>query len=320
MSITKWSKTEEQGYEVLQGENAFICVRLVPERGGKIISLVNKRTGTEWIHRTERPWTALRNGMNWDDGDQGGWDEMFPTIEACSCPDEPWQDKRFPDHGEVWCMPWTYAIEGESLFLQVEGRQIPYRFGKRISLSGSELLLEYEVENPTRHLFSYLWAAHPLLNIRAGMKLEVPPSLNEIEIAYSHGERLGRLSDLNRFPLAEGRNGETVDLSILEEKDKNAGEKYYFTGKLQEGNVRLTDPMSGESMMYRFAPGEVPYLAIWAHYGAFGDYTFAVEPATGYMDSVHRAHELGKVKQVLPGGTNRWALRVELGISRIKGN
>lgn len=312
MSKTLWSTTEEQGYKVLQGENEYICVRIVPERGGKIISLINKITKTEWIHRTERPWTALHYGMNWEEGDQGGWDEMFPTIEACACPDEPWNDMHFPDHGEVWCIPWKYAIEGESLLLIVEGRQVPYRFGKKIFLEGSELHLDYWVENPTLHVFSYLWAAHPLLSIREGMKLEVPPSLGEIEIAYSHGERLGCPFDTNTFPIANGRDGEAVDLSVLEGKDKNAGEKYYFTGKLQDGHVRLTDPSSGESMVYQFSPEDVPYLAMWAHYGAFGDYTFAVEPATGYMDSVHRAHGLGKTKQVLPGATNRWTLRVAI--------
>jgi hypothetical protein len=309
---TIWSTTEEQGYKVLQGENEFICVRIVPERGGKIISLINKSSGTEWIHRTNRSWTALHYGMNWGEGDQGGWDEMFPTIEACACPDDQWQDKHFPDHGEVWCMPWKYAIDGDSLLLQIEGKQVPYLLEKKISLAGNELRLDYGVENPTQHVFSYLWAAHPLLNIREGMKLEVSPSLGEIEIAYSHGERLGSQFDINTFPLAQGRNGELVNLSILEGKDNNAGEKYYFTGKLQEGYVRLTDPSSCESMMYQFSPDEVPYLAIWAHYGAFGDYTFAVEPATGYMDSVQRAHGLGKTKQVLPGATNRWTLRVVL--------
>ncbi|MBB3108150.1 hypothetical protein FHS18_000178 [Paenibacillus phyllosphaerae] len=312
MSRTQWSINEEQGYEVLQGENEFICVRLVPERGGKIVSLVDKRTGREWIHRTNRPWAPLQYGMNWGDGDQGGWDEMFPTIEPCPCPDVPWQDKHFPDHGEVWCMPWTYVIEGGSLWLNVEGRQVPYRFSKKVSLSNSELRLDYQVENPTQHPFSYLWAAHPLLSIRAGMKLEVPTSLGAIEIAYSHGERLGRPFERNTFPFAAGRDGAVIDLSILEDQDMNAAEKYYFTDRLQEGDVRLTDPLSGEGIVFHFSPDEVPYLAMWAHYGAFGDYTFAVEPATGYMDSVHRAHGLGKTKQVLPGARNTWNLRVTL--------
>ncbi|MCM3630549.1 DUF5107 domain-containing protein [Paenibacillus glycanilyticus] len=312
MSRTLWSIAEEQGYTVLQGENDLLLVRLVPERGGKVISLINKRSGKDWIHRTERPWTALHYGMNWEEGDQGGWDEMFPTIEACACPDEPWQERSYPDHGEVWCIPWTYAIEGESLRLIVEGRQVPYRFSKKVSLAGSELLLDYEVVNPTTHAFSYLWAAHPLLNIRAGMKLNVSPSLSEIEIAYSQDERLGRMRDTNTFPIASGRDGVAVDLSVLEDKDKNAAEKYYFTAPLQEGDVQLTDPSSGDSMRFRFSPEDVPYLAMWANYGGYGDYTFAVEPATGYMDSVYRAHELGKTKQAQPGSTNAWTLRVEI--------
>jgi hypothetical protein len=44
---TTWSEYKEQGYTCLIGDNERIIVRIVPERGGKIISLEDKRSGRE---------------------------------------------------------------------------------------------------------------------------------------------------------------------------------------------------------------------------------------------------------------------------------
>lgn len=307
-----WSTFSEQGYECLLGENEQLAVRVVPARGSKIISLTDKRTGREWIHQTDRPWEPLSYGMNWDDGDRGGWDEMFPTINACPCPDEPWLDANFPDHGEVWCLPWQYEQEGDTLRLTVEGVQVPYQLTKTISLNGSELIIDYRLENPTPHVFSYLWAAHPLLRIQPGMKLSTEPPNGRIHISYSHQDRLGKTLEYNEYPAATSVNGNTIDLSIIENKSSQSAEKYYFSEPLQEGYAGLSDPASGEEISFRFSPEENPYLAIWANYGGFDDYTFAIEPASGYLDDVYKAKQLGKVKQIEGLSVNSWTLRVSL--------
>ncbi|WP_219838394.1 hypothetical protein [Paenibacillus sp. R14(2021)] len=306
-----WREYGEQGFTCYVGENECLRVVVVPERGSRIVSLLDKRTGREWIHRTDRPWEPQRYGMNWDDGDRGGWDEMFPTINPSPCPDVPWQAVLFPDHGEVWCIPWACRLEGERLHLEVEGVQVPYRLSKTIELRDHKLQIDYQLHNDSPYPFSYLWAAHPLLNIRPGMKLVTEPPEGMIQIAYSHGDRLGKQLDLASFPAAAAKGGETVDLSTLE-GEIGAAEKYYFTAPLSEGYAGVSDPETGESLVFRFDPEETPYLAVWANYGGFNDYTFAVEPASGYMDSVQEAHKRGKVKQVLGHDTNQWKLEVAM--------
>ncbi|MFC5467232.1 hypothetical protein ACFPPD_00775 [Cohnella suwonensis] len=309
----QWSVYEEQGYLGVLGENERLAVRIVPARGGKIVSLVDKRTEREWIHRTERPWEPLRYGMNWGEGDRGGWDEMFPTIDACPCPDEPWRDESFPDHGEVWCMPWRHAIEEDGLRLEVEGVRVPYRLSKKVYLDAAGLRIEYRLSNPTPHSFSYLWAAHPLLRVSPGMRLLTEPERGRIQVAYSHRNRLGEPLTFASYPEASAADGKSVvDLSVLESAESRAAEKYYFADPLREGYAAVADPDAHEALAFRFSPEDTPYLAIWAHYGGFDDYTFAVEPASGYMDSVQTAHRLGKAKRVEGGSENRWTLSVSL--------
>lgn len=65
--------------------------------------------------------------------------------------------------------------------------------------------------------------------------------------------------------------------------------------------------------MYAFSPEEVPYLAVWANYGAFwGEYNFAFEPATGFLDDVSIAKKLGRVQQAEAYATRRWTLTVSI--------
>lgn len=312
MRMSVWRESWNQGYLCITGENDRLAVTIVPQRGGKIISLFDKLSGKEWIHRTDRPWEPLEGTADWGEGDQGGWDEMFPTITPSACPDEGWQHLSFPDHGEVWNRPWRHVLDGEQLQLEIDGADYPYTLRKTISLGDNVLNLRYELENRAETAFSYLWAAHPLLQVKPGMKLNVSPAEGEIQLTYSHHGRLGSLYDYARYPLAEAKDGAAVDLSTLEEASGGHAEKFYFTAPLAEGYARIGDPASGEGLVFRFDPNDVPYLAVWAHYGAFGDYTFAIEPATGYLDSVQEAFNRGKVKRVAGHGIARWQLEVEV--------
>ncbi|CAH1221780.1 hypothetical protein PAECIP111892_05043 [Paenibacillus auburnensis] len=312
MQEAVWSEYLHQGYICLKGENDFFSVTIVPQRGSKIVSLLDKRNEREWIYRTDQPWEPLKLGMDWGAGDRGGWDEMFPTINASSCPDKGYEHVSFPDHGEVWSREWNYALLGAQLRLEICGVQLPYTLRKTVSLSGSSLIIHYELENLGTQLFSYLWAAHPLLKVEPGMQLRTSPAEGRIQLTYSHRERLGGLHALSSFPIAATKEGGVTDLSTLEDASGGHAEKYYFTDPLQEGYAGISDPFTGAEISFHFDSEEVPYLAIWAHYGAMGDYTVAPEPATGYLDSVQEAYNRGKVKRIAGHSIDRWRLEIRL--------
>ena len=61
-----------------------------------------------------------------------GFDEVFPSIESCYYPVEPWEGVKVPDHGEVWSLPWRYEVHEDSVDLSVHGVRFPYRLQKKI--------------------------------------------------------------------------------------------------------------------------------------------------------------------------------------------
>lgn len=316
MAHATWRESTYKGMPSVVGENAELRVEIVPGRGGKLVSYRSKSSGKEWAFQTEVPWKPLTYGMNWDDGDRSGWDEMFPTILACPCPDQPWRGTEYPDHGEVWTLPWCYALQEDSVRMWVHGVKVPYQFSKTYSISNGTLHTNYEVHNPTPHAFSYLWCAHNLLAVSPGMKLLIPPHLDTVQYQYSHLNRLtpkayGRSS----FPFVKDLS---VDLSVIEPNLGQHAEKYWFEGDVTEGRTGIYDPESGETLGYTYSPEDVPYLAVWANYGAFnGDYTCALEPATGYLDDVYIASVMNKVKSVAAYGHTEWTFQISLTKERI---
>ena len=305
MPIELWKRSTYKGYESIVGENDCIRVEIVPGRGSKVVSFVNRKTGREWAYQNNAPWLPLHYGMTFEDGDRSGWDEMFPTILACPCPDEPWQHSRYPDHGEVWTLAWNYELREDAVQLWVYGVQVPYRLVKTYRLAGSDLKIEYELHNLTPFSISYMWCAHNLLQIEPGMQWIVEPNLDSVIYQYSHQNRMtpqkyGRTS----FPAV---HSPSVDLSIIEANQGRVAEKYWFEGEIKDGTYGIWQPATGEQLLYAYNADDIPYLAIWANYGVFNDdYTAALEPATGYLDDLYAAHLLQKVKTVQGNGKITW--------------
>src|ERR1700758_1470893 len=82
-------------------ENRYLKVTLLPEFGGRILSIIYKPTGHEELYRTE---VGMPYGMN---GGTFYYDWMmvyggiFPTF-----PD--------PEHGRTWLKPWNVRVVKES--------------------------------------------------------------------------------------------------------------------------------------------------------------------------------------------------------------
>jgi len=70
--------------------------------GAKLVSLVHKPAAHDWLlGPADRPFRPVPYGASFVDQDMSGWDEMFPTIEACPYPGEgPYAGAALPDHGE----------------------------------------------------------------------------------------------------------------------------------------------------------------------------------------------------------------------------
>ncbi len=82
-------------------ENEYLKVTLVPEYGGRIISMIYKPTGHEQLYQNPvgRPY-----GPQWDVFYYDWlmvWGGIFPTFPE-------------PEHGKAWCRPWSYVITSKT--------------------------------------------------------------------------------------------------------------------------------------------------------------------------------------------------------------
>lgn len=306
--MTNWLVSDREGFAAWTGGTAALSVTVVPELGAKAVSLLNRETGREWLWSSGKPLGNRGFGTPFGDSDESAWDEMFPGINACVYPEEPWRGAAVPDHGEVWPLAWRTEADEAGLTCAVEGERFPYRLEKRYSFPEPHTLrIDYTATNTSDYPFSFLWAAHPLMRAREGMRLRVPEGLDEIEISYSAQGRLGGFGDRRPWPAA----APGVDLSEIEPAEGRYAEKYYFTGTLKEGWAELSDPGTGEAVEFRFPAEQVPYLAVWANYGGYGGhYHIAVEPATGQMDDLAHAMGRGQAAAIPGGGQYRWYLEL----------
>src|ERR1700685_2525321 len=81
-------------------QSRAIRVAVAPECGARVTSLVDLRTGREWLTQGEpasNPSIEARYGLH----EAAGWDECFPTVSSCTIGGE-----YFRDHGELWGKPW----------------------------------------------------------------------------------------------------------------------------------------------------------------------------------------------------------------------
>lgn len=299
------------GYSAWTGQTSAMQVTLLPQLGSKMISLQNRLTSREWLSKPKGPLGNRGYGSSFGDSDGSGWDEMFPTINACRYPEIPWLGTALPDHGEVWSIPWQAHASQDKLQCSVHGVNMPYHLCKTYTFSADDRLrIDYAVTNHSPYSFSFLWAAHPLFQIEEGMEIIVPGELSEIAVSYSEGERLGQTRERRPWPQPFVNDPE-IRLNITGGEQERTAEKFYFTGRLPEGIASLYDPKKQEGMTLSFPKEKVPYLSVWANYGGYqGQYHLALEPATGFLDDLAYAMEQKEVATVGGGETYTWYLEV----------
>ena len=307
-----------QGFTHITLENGVTRVAVLPELGGKIVSLVRVATGREYLISLPGK-TDFRKpsfGGIFVDYNNVGFDECIPTIAACTYADGNFAGIQLPDHGDVWSLPWQPEVCGTSLLLSVEGRSFPYIFSKRVSLEGAGLKIEYELRNKSDAAFPYLWSAHPLLNTEPGAIILLPLDSGTMLIDSSKGDRLGSKGESCAWPVATQKDGTTDDLRVMKPRG-DASDKLY-TPRLDRGCCGLHYPSTNESILFRFDVTSVAYVGMWICHGGSGPfnpkepYSIALEPCNARPDSLLEAMTLGENAILLPHEHKQWELRLEL--------
>jgi galactose mutarotase-like enzyme len=307
--------------------NDVLRVVVVPELGGKIISLESRRSGREWLWRN--PHLPLRkpppDATDFGQFDGGGWDEIFPTVNPCRVPNSAWGSRTLTDHGELWNRPWQTPVakfvpdETASLTLAVDDPTLPFRFERTLALSdgAGSLVASYELTNRSALALPYIWAAHPLVAIIPGDSIRLP--------AGTHMSSTGRVglefaAGATSFiwPTERLASGDVLDLSRVPERTAGFAVKL-FAKNLSPGRIEIVDRSQSDFLRLSFAASELPHVGLWLNYGGWSGagtepyYNVGIEPTTSPHDDLSVVAHENTALQLPPGETRSWQLTVTLG-------
>lgn len=283
-------------------ESEDLKVQFLPLLGGKMASLIHKKLQKEFLAQGEnKEYRILKYDGDYVKAECSGFDDMFPTIDACHYEKYPWQGVRLPDHGEVCGIPWEYKIENSSLTMTTYGVRFPYKLEKHVGFStGTQLNIDYTATNLSNFDMDYLWAAHPMINAQEGAEIILPfKEGQEMTCVFATDKNLGVYGDTMRWPVITCRDTKKMNMNITVPRNQMGNNyKYYFNEKIPEGWCAYKYNRDNIVLKLTFPEEKVPYFGIWVNEGSFkGLYNFAPEPCTGAFDRIDiaKAHEKNSI-------------------------
>lgn len=285
-------KIERDGVPIIRLESDSLRVDVAPGVGGRVVSLVEKSSGHEFLWRNRAlPLQQLAAGSEYDPNFYGGIDELFPNdlteeINGVPC----------PDHGELWTLPLSWECDGARLKLAGTLPRFGLRYEREMSLRADEPVLDvdYRISNPTKQPRQFLWKLHAALAVEPGDVIDCPAGKAQVvDPNYS------RFSTLTPFawPQLEGKSANVIPPA-------DGTMDFFYLFDLREGRMAWRRPRAGLEFAYHFDPKIFPFAWMFASYGGFlGHYTVILEPCTTMPMSVNEA-ALNKQCSILqPGET-----------------
>jgi galactose mutarotase-like enzyme len=194
-----------------------------------------------------------------------------------------------PDHGDLWDT--VFEISGSAVI----GHGGGYTFQRSISEVAGGLRLGYRAEATGEEL-PFLWAAHPQFVAPRGTRVVLP-------------EQVTRVVDVMADPIVPMPMPWAVELSTIDTVPLGAGRKVYVDPDSDITAATLLRPEGARLELTRSS--ECQYLGLWFDNSQYNrEPVIALEPATGYFDSVERAADSGRVSILEPGRPLEWWIEV----------
>jgi hypothetical protein len=309
--LTYNSTYKDKDSVTLESEN--LKVQFLPELGGKMVSLLYKKTLKEFLVQGENEkYKVLEYDGVYVDAECTGFDDMFPTIDPVYYSDYPWAGTKIPDHGEVCGLKWEYEIQNNSLHMWVYGVRLPYKFEKWVGFeSDDKLFINYKITNLSKFDMDFIWAAHCMINSEENGEILMPFCDNsDITCVFSMDTGFGVYGDKMTWPYVNRRDGKQQTLNVTSKKDEKGNNyKYYFDNRMPEGWCSYKYNKSKLLMTISFPVEKVPYLGIWVNEGAFhGFRNIALEPCTGAYDRIDLAKLHRQNSTLLAASEYEWFL------------
>jgi galactose mutarotase-like enzyme len=313
---------QKDGLTHLAIGNEQIEAVFLPQLGSKMISLRNKKTGTEFLlanQSEDKIYQHAYHGADFSEYDASGYDECFPTVEASELTVENNNGEKeisFPDHGELWSKEWDYEIQPNAILFFTEGVNAKYRIKKLIALKENRLVIDYSLLNMSDFPFYYIWSAHPLLAVEEGDRILLPENINKLFLNWASDDKIGTFGQYIH-PSALLIDGSEEDIFKIHSKDLGIAIKG-FTDPLNRGSAGLFRSRKDETLLVLFDNIKLPYLGIWLCYGGWPvdserkHYTIALEPATGRPDSLSESVKRNECSLINIGEKKNWQVEFSL--------
>jgi galactose mutarotase-like enzyme len=283
------------GLRLLELENEWLSLSVLPEVGAKILTLLDRKSNRNvlWRNPRIRP-QAYPIDANFDNYWCGGWDDAYPTADACVHGGEP-----FPNLGELRSLHWdveTFAADETKAMarLSTYGPISAIKATKTVTLTGRTLQMNFAIESLSPVPLDFLWGTHPAFAVEEGSCLIIPARTGIV--AQSNHPSLGTPGGRYSWPLING-----TDMSIVPDISSGINCGHYATD-LEDGWFAVET--RGHGILYEFPRETCPHLWLWLVYGGWRGYHHAVvEPWTGYPVNLEQAFEQGRHSQLKPGQT-----------------
>lgn len=313
--MTTIRETRFADFPSLRIENEDLAIECIPELGGKIASLVDRRSGFDCAF--VNPYTGIRK-YPYDAPyltSDCGFGELLPSIGVGAYTEAPWKGIPLPDKGELWTQGFETRVEGGSLTQRAFGVRFPYLFTRRLSLEGRRLRLDYSLENLCAFDFKYLWSMQPHLALSGRMEIEAPARARFF-VDWSKNHRFDLGETRYAWPCAQPEEGgQRIDFSLIEAMDGEADKLYL--ADLERGEVSLLYHEAGQRVTFYFDTAINGYCGLWINKGGWPvdrDPTclVAVQPCNCMSDFFERSDAKGATGLVRAKSRNEWAVVVEV--------
>ncbi|MDR3573193.1 MAG: hypothetical protein P4L50_04995 [Anaerolineaceae bacterium] len=311
-------RTEWHGVEAWTLASSDLSVTMIPAMGAKIVSLVDRFSGTEWlIGPGSRPFRPVAYGADFEHQDMSGWDEMFPTIVACKYPGSGVHyGVSLPDHGEAWALPWQIEQAGNGrLSLTMQGAALPYQLTRTADCpQPNTLRLRYSLTNMGSEPMPYVWAAHPQFICGTDGQVIFPPEITQVINTIPESWGWGPPETSFEWPQATGLQGLPVRPDLIGPVTLKQARKFFALAQDRPTWAAVLRRNSGNWVRFEWDSQAVPYLGLWVDEGALNHDSVATpEPTTGWYDDLALAYQKGEVTIAPAGETRLWTLTVRLG-------
>ena len=331
-----------KGFKTVVLENEKIQVTILAEKGTDIIEFVYKPMDIDFMWKSplnldgsnKNPLTKDHPTGAFLDIYEGGWQEMFPSINLPAS----YKGSELGFHGEVMYLPWDYQVITDDPYevkikFSVRCNRTPFFVEKTITLKSGSTVLEFEekIINEGDEEFRFTWGHHPAFGkpfLDEDCVIDMPPEA--VGLTYEEdfsGNSIIAQDEEFEWPNIKDNKGNDIDLSKIMSPDKKTAFNVYIKD-LKEGWYGITNLRSGVGFGMKWDINVFKYILLWYVYRGFYNFPFygrtysvAIEPWSaipGSLDEVIRLKResiIGPLQEI----TTRYQAIVYESKSRIKG-